>query len=83
MIIAINTGEGEKEVRQFAEKYGWDFQVLLDRDYKVASLYRVNSHPVNFIIGRSGELMGITIGYRDWDTELAYKLINTLVENSK
>jgi len=66
-------------VKAFAERYNWNFDVLPDESNKVAYLYGVNSHPRTFLIGKKGEILGVVVGYRDWESDTAIRLIEYLI----
>ncbi len=78
-MVVIDPGEGRKTVRQFAEEFGWTFDVLLDRDHSVARRYGVRGHPMTFLISSDGTLLGVIVGFREWDSGLAYQIIDELL----
>lgn len=79
-MAVIDPGEKRKAVAQFAEEFSWTFDVLLDRDQSVARRYGVRGHPMTFFIGPNGRLLGVIVGFREWDSTLAFQVIDKLLE---
>jgi hypothetical protein len=80
VVLAVNLGEEEKEVRSYARTVGLSFPVLLDWDYQVGRIYGVRSHPMRFLIDREGRALAVGIGFRDWSSREAQSLITMLLE---
>lgn len=78
-MVVIDPGEKAEVVRRFANRYRWAFDVLLDPDHDVSRRYGVNSHPRTYLIDREGNLLGLAIGYRDWDSETAFELVEKVI----
>ncbi|MFT8322517.1 MAG: TlpA disulfide reductase family protein [Bacillus sp. (in: firmicutes)] len=68
-IYAVNltSGDSESEARAFAEEYGFNFPVLLDKDGKVAKLYNVAAIPTTYFISSDGIIVDRIIGFRGKD----------------
>ena len=54
--------------------------VLLDPDLKLASMLAVSGTPANFLVDHQGLLLGGGVGYRDWTTSEAHRLITSLLK---
>ncbi len=80
-MVVIDPGEPREDVRQFADEFGWEFDVLLDPHESVANRYDVWGHPVSFFIGPKGTLLGKVVGFREWDGKEAVRIIEMLMEN--
>jgi peroxiredoxin len=78
-MIVIDPGEPWETVKQFADQYNWTFDVLLDPDQRASRRYGVNSHPRTYLIDREGNLLGLAIGYRDWNSKTARQLVEGLI----
>jgi len=78
--VSVDRGRAEKRVRQFAEKYGISFPVLLDANGEAADTYRVAALPTSYIIGRDGFLLGRAIGGREWDSPEVVRLFESILE---
>jgi thiol-disulfide isomerase/thioredoxin len=82
IILAINLGESKAQVKAFKESYSLNFPILLDADSSVGSIYGVISIPTSYLIDRDGYMIGGALGPRDWASEDAFELINSLLKKS-
>ncbi len=78
----INVQEQKNSVTHLFEKAGIDLQVVLDRDGRVSREYHVSNHPIKFLIDQRGDMMAMGLGYREWDSEEIYGLVNVLIQNA-
>lgn len=78
-IVAVNLGETKEVAAKFINKEKYTFDVLLDSDNKVGSLYGVRSIPTTYIINKKGELKGYKLGAFDWDSEGILNIIKDLL----
>lgn len=62
VVLAVNAGEGESEVRSFIQAHDLDFVFLLDLENSVATLYRVRGFPTSLFIDPQGQLQATHIG---------------------
>ncbi len=62
VIIGLNLQEGKSIIQPFADDYGIDFPVLIDRDGEVGDEYRLLGLPTTFFIDRSGVIRSIFRG---------------------
>jgi peroxiredoxin len=72
--------EGKKIVKEYIDKYKLDFPVPMDIHGKVIKKYAVRSHPEHFLVNRRGELIGKTLGPRNWMAEKNRDLIRFLLD---
>jgi peroxiredoxin len=77
--LAIDVGEKKEKVLEFVEERDLSFTFLLDEDKQVSAQYGVRSHPMKFLINKNGELIGVSRGYREWDTAETKALIKLLM----
>ena len=56
---------------------------MLDPDTQVASWFGVHGTPSNFLVDRSGNILGGGAGYRDWASPAAHQLIESLLVQGK
>lgn len=60
----------ERAARQFVDDHQFTFPILMDRSGDVTKLYKVNSFPTSFIIGKDGvirERINGVITYEEWE----------------
>ncbi len=68
-ILAINLVESRARVAPWVREHGLTFPVLLDESGAVAGAYRVRATPTVVLVDRRGQLVGRTVGAREWDSE--------------
>ena len=61
-ILAVNAGESEFTVKQFAKAIGIDFLVLLDPDFDIQSRYKIRGYPTTFVLDADGVVQAQHIG---------------------
>jgi thiol-disulfide isomerase/thioredoxin len=61
-IVAVNLQEDEDTITGYAEEFGMEFPVVIDRSGDVADKYRVIGIPTSFFIDRSGVVRSIYTG---------------------
>ena len=81
-ILAVNLGESEGQVKAFKESFKLNFPILLDADSSIGMIYGAISVPTTYLIDRNGYIIGGALGARDWASEEAFELINSLLKNS-
>ena len=63
VFLAVNTGEKQEEVAEFLKEQQWDIRVLLDPDGKVADAFVADAIPQTIVIGRSGSIESVHVGF--------------------
>jgi len=61
-VLAVNAGEKNLTVEQFANALGIEFPVLLDPDNKIQLLYRVRGYPTTYVLDADGIIRAQHIG---------------------
>jgi peroxiredoxin len=61
-IVAVNLQEGKSIASGFAEDYGMDFTVAVDRDGEVGDRYRLLGLPTTYFVGRDGIIRSVFTG---------------------
>ncbi|AGX06695.1 MULTISPECIES: thiol-disulfide oxidoreductase ResA [Bacillus] len=75
-VLAVNLSEPEISVKNLKEQLGIDFQILLDKNNAVESMYDVYKIPSSFFIDSSGKIARVYEGemseedLNDWVGEL-------------
>jgi len=78
-VLSINEQETAERVAAFIKQTGYTYRVLLDKDGKVESNYRVYGIPTLFVIDKEGDLRHKSVGYRpDLEQQLT-EIINPLI----
>ena len=72
--------EGKEIVKNFIEKSGYTFPVLLDSKSEILDRYDVKRIPTTFIIDRTGRLVGKATGPRDWSCPETIAIIESLLK---
>lgn len=71
-ILAVDLQESERTVKNFIEKEGFTFPVVLDKNGQVGAQYGARSIPTTYLINSDGNAVGFLIGSRRWDVEDVY-----------
>ena len=82
VILAIDLRESRGEVVSFMKEYGLTFPVLLDSKGEVGSMFGVRAIPTTYLLDSKGEVVGGAIGARNWESEDAFELIESLLSNT-
>jgi len=72
--------EGEKAIEPFMKENGFTFPVLLDKKGEIAQSFGVHALPVTFLIGRKGNLLAKSLGYKDWHAEKSRQFFISLLK---
>ncbi len=72
-------GEPAYLVREYVTRNRLTFPQLLDMGREVSSMFSVRGTPTNYLIDRQGRVRGGGVGYRDWSSPEAYRLIESLL----
>ena len=76
-------GEPQAKVHGYVTRHHLSFPHLLDADHKLSALFGVRATPTNFLVNREGHMLGGGMGYRDWTTPEAHRLIQSLLSAEK
>ena len=83
MVLGINMREAPNLVKTYVTKHRLTFPHLLDADAKVTSMFAVPGTPTTFLINREGQILGVGIGYRNWASPAAHRLVESLLKTAK
>lgn len=67
VILAVNMGETDKEVRDFLKKINVDFSILMDSDGKALADWKVFVAPSTFLVDARGNIRYTLQGGAEWD----------------
>ncbi len=80
-VVAINFMEREKPITSFLTENEFTFPVLMDKKGEIAREYGVHGLPVTYLIGRNGNLLARSMGYKDWYKPETRELISSLLKD--
>ncbi|GHV74350.1 hypothetical protein AGMMS49940_16520 [Spirochaetia bacterium] len=78
-ILAVDSGESERDVARFIKQNGFTFPIGLDITDEITAPYGTGYVPTSYIIDKRGKIVSIIVGSRDWDTENVYKAFEALL----
>ncbi len=80
MLAISQDAKGKEVVLPYIRKHGYDFEVLLDPDGKVAQAYDVSGVPETFIIDRDGRIVAHHLGAFDWSRDDVREALRELLD---
>jgi peroxiredoxin len=66
--ISVDRGAPRDLIIPYVRGLKLTFPILLDSDMKTAGAWRVTALPATFVIKPGGEVVGMAVGPRDWDS---------------
>ena len=78
IILSVSTDRSIKKLRKYMNDTPADFIVLSDSDGSVSSSYNIRGLPSSLLISREGIIKNKFTGFREWNSEVFRKLIETL-----
>lgn len=66
--ISVDRGAPRELIRPYVRGLKLTFPVLLDPDMKTAGAWRVTGLPATFVIKPGGEVVGLAVGPREWNS---------------
>jgi peroxiredoxin len=79
-LLAISVGEQPSVVREFRDRLGVTFPVLLDSDKSVATRWQTFAFPESLLVDRDGTVLERYVGPRDWDAPAYVARIRRLLD---
>lgn len=79
VILAVNLGESEDQVRAYVARHGLSFPHLMDPGAKAEQAFAIQATPTNYLVDRRGHLVAGGMGYRDWNGPQAHRIIESLL----
>jgi len=78
-ILSINQGETAEAVRQFLQKKGYTFHVVMDPSSTIGTQYGVYGIPTLLVIDKQGVIQSIEVG-PTWTTKELRELLERLLQ---
>lgn len=81
VVLAVSVdSEGGPVVVPFVKEHKLTFPIGLDPKMDVADRYGVRGLPSSFIVDRTGALVAVALGPRQWDGKAGQALIESLLK---
>ena len=80
VVVAVSVDSDIVVVPPFVKQNKLTFPIGHDPKMALAERYGVRALPSSFFIGRQGNLSGLAIGPRTWDTKPAYAVVESLLK---
>lgn len=77
--ISVDRGAPRGVLEPYLRTLGLTFPILLDPELKTAGAWRVTALPATFIVRPGGEVAGIAVGAREWNSAEMTSLLETLL----
>ena len=78
--MGVALRENAAAVKAFAREFGIEFTLWLEPQGRSPAAFGVWGHPSTILIDRAGTVVGRVRGERDWDTDDARRLLQSLLE---
>ena len=75
ILLAVNVDEGREKAKEFAQKNGYTFPILIDSERKVSKNYEVSGIPTTYLIDEKGRILQRVVGSRHWSLEEIQRMI--------
>ena len=80
VFLPISRGETKEAVEKFRNKMGYTFPMGLDTDQSIYGKYATNYIPRNFLVGKDGKIVKISIGYDEAEFAELIKAIEKAIQ---
>jgi peroxiredoxin len=80
-MVTINLQESASQVKSFFEEFKLTFTALLDSTGEVSASFGIRAIPTTYILDKTGRIIGLVSGPREWDSKTAIALFENLIDN--
>jgi peroxiredoxin len=77
--VSVDRGAPRALLDPYVKTLGLSFPILLDADMKISSAWRVTGIPATFLIRPGGDVAGMAVGAREWNSEAMRALLETML----
>ena len=77
--MGVGLRENAAALRAFAREFGIEFPLWIEPQGRSPAAFGVWGHPSTILIDRAGTVVGRVRGERDWDTDAARRLVESLL----
>jgi peroxiredoxin len=80
--VSVDRGAPRGLIDPYVRNLKLTFPILLDPDVATATVWRVTGLPATFLVRPGGDVAGIAVGAREWNSEEMKALVETLLPAS-
>lgn len=80
-MVTINLQESASQVKAFFKEFKLTFPALLDSTGEVGASFGIRAIPTTYILDKTGRIIGLVNGPREWDSKEAIALFENLIDN--
>ena len=80
-MVTINLQESAPQVKAFFKEFKLTFTALLDSTGEVGASFGIRAIPTTYILDKTGRIIGLVSGPREWDSKAAIALFENLIDN--
>jgi peroxiredoxin len=80
-MVTISIQEPASQVKNFFNLHKLTFTALLDSTGETVSGFGIRAIPTTFILDKSGRMIGIVMGPREWDSKASIAMFEYLIDN--
>jgi len=80
--VSVDRGAPRALIEPYLRNLDLTFPILLDAQMEAANAWRVPGVPATFVIRPGGEVVGMAIGIREWNSKEMRALIESLLLNA-
>jgi peroxiredoxin len=77
--VSVDRGAPRALIEPYVRNLGLTFPILLDPDMRTADAWRVRGLPATFVVRPGGEVAGMALGAREWNSAEMKALIESLL----
>jgi peroxiredoxin len=77
--VSVDRGAPRALLDPYLKNLGLTFPILLDPDAATAGAWRVTGIPATFLIRPGGDVVGVAMGAREWNSNEMRALVDTLL----
>jgi len=79
-MVTINLQESASQVKAFFEEFKLTYTALLDSNGEVGASFGIRAIPTTYILDKTGRIIGMVNGPREWDSKEAIALFEYLMD---
>ena len=80
--VSVDRDAPRALIEPYLKNLDLTFPILLDPQMETANAWRVPGVPATFVIRPGGDVVGMVIGFRDWDSQEMRALIDSLLSTT-